>query len=372
MNFRNLRVLIGCLLLLGLVACEDVAPTPSATAIEEARRFTFPGVRFVAPAETLCREASQLRLQPLVEGEWPQGEAATWTVRDADATAPLLEGTWAPAERDLFVALPKGESFPPGLYTVTLEMAGESLGRHTFKVLEQPPTLVTTTLGYTPDGPYVEAFAAPLPVFYVHYRYEGVCPGTPLWVAVRQEDALLVNRQTTLEAVAGEGALPCYAAGGELFESGAYSVTLGLGGGPVTTLPFRIESGEVPPRRYTPRCGAPFTAIGLSPDGEPFQPTDTFPWYTQGVYVGAACRGLPPTFPWSVTWYRNGEALATHTGQWQGAERETVWDSLGGTENNPFLIAGTYTVTLTISDTLTLETGFRVVPYVPSESETGD
>lgn len=371
MVFRNLRGVIGCLLLLSLVACGVETPSPTPTPVEETN-VTVPSVRFVAPPAQLCREATQLRLQPLVEGEWPLGQTARWILRRSEAASSLAEGTWSPAERDLFVAFPEGEALAPGAYQLVLEMADSQMGTHDFTVLEQAPALVTTTLALTPEGPSVDIFDGPLPVFYVGYGYEGVCPGTPLWIRVLQGTDSLVNRKVTLETVEGAGAVPCFQEGGTLFDVGTYSVTLTLGGAPVASFPFEIASAETPPRRYTPTCETPFTAAGLSPEGEPFLSQESFQWYTQGVYVGAPCRDLPPSAPWKAAWYRAGELVAVNSGQRVGEPRGIVWDSLTGTEENPFLVPGNYTVTLTISETISLGTAFRVVPYVPPEAESGD
>lgn len=368
MRSLTLRWLAMSLLLLALLpACEATSsppPVPTTTAPPP------PDVRFTAPPETLCRDATQLRLRPTVVGLWPEEMAARWSLIAVNDEEPLTSGQWTPETGELFVAFPGGVTLPPGEYLLRLETEDLQVGHHNFTVLDAAPQLTETNVALSPDGPPIEA-AEDLPyVFYIRYGFEAVCPGSPLWISVSSEGEPVCREKVTLAEERGSDVIACYREDGKSMAAGEYEAILTLMGEEAGSLTFRLGPEPVEPVVYNPVCTVPFTAMGLSPEGEPFRNLSRFEWYTQAIYVGTQCRDLPPEIAWEARWYRNGEEIRLHEGHRMGSGQGVIWDSLTGTENSPFLPPGAYTVTLTIADVDPLQTAFDVIPYIPPATVT--
>ncbi|MGC9398205.1 MAG: hypothetical protein ACP5HM_03615 [Anaerolineae bacterium] len=357
-----------------LSACGGPATFSGTPAAELHVSTSVPSLRFIDPPTSLCREATQLRLQPIFESAWPEGTVANWEMRPAAKTHVVAEGRWHPKERDLFIAFPEGAPLKPGEYVLTLHVNGTQVAEHAFTVQATAPRLTAVSLALTPEGPTSTVLQTPLRLFYVRYAYEGVCPGTPLWVVVTREGERLVHQNLVLQADQGTGEVAFYLDAGAPFEAGAYQATLTLGGEEERTLTFRVKEPLDPTPQATatpippaPICEPPFAAMGLTPEGTPYRPLERFEWYTQAVYVGAACRHVPARTRWVARWYRNGEEVRVYRGRWTGGDAGLLWDSLTGTEEAPFLPPGVYTTTLSLGALPPLEVGFNVAPYVPSE-----
>lgn len=358
-----------------LSACAGVGSVRETSTPELEPTISVPNLRLVNPPETLCRDATQMRLQPVIESEWPTGVVAEWEIHRENEMAVIASGTWTPQERDLYIAFPDGEPLAPDDYVLDVRVNKATIADHTFSVQGVGPRLTSISLAPTPAGPAVAAIADLPRVFYLRYAYRGVCPGASLWLTVKHEEETVCSRNLTLQTGDGEGAVACYRDDGTTFQAGVYQATLTLAGNE-GELTFNL--GEDPEREeveveteapvvYNPVCEPPFAAVGLMPDKTPYRPQERFEWYTQSVYVGAQCRDLPPSFIWVMRWYRNGEEVRVYRGRWQGGETGLLWDSLTGTEASPFLRPGTYTTTLALADEPPLEVGFRVVAYVPPE-----
>jgi hypothetical protein len=65
---------------------------------------------------------------------------------------------------------------------------------------------------------------------------------------------------------------------------------------------------------------------------------------------------------WQSRWYREGTLVREEAGIWDGANEAMVWDSLTGVPENPFLLPGSYTVTLEI-DSFMWQAAFDVFAY---------
>ena len=350
-----------------LAACASrapVTPTSEPTAAP-------PTLRWADAPQVLCRDATQVRLQPVIEGEWPTNAVATWEVRPDDNLTVVASGEWTPQDRDLYVAFPSGEPLVPGDYQINLTVNGTTVLEHAFSVRGAGPQLRSVSAALTPAGPAITSLAELPHVVYLRYVYQGVCPGAPLWITVRHDGETICNQNQTLQAQSGEDAAACYRDDGAPFEAGAYEATLTLIGSEEEQFTFDLgmepEPTKTPEPVYEPDCEPPFAAVGLTPDGEPHLPKERFEWYTQSVYAGTQCRDLPPRFLWVIRWYRNGEEVRVHRGRWTGGEAGLLWDALSGTEASPFLSPGTYTATLAVADKPPLEVGFRVVAYEPQE-----
>ena len=363
-----LLVLVMCGL---LSACAGAGSMQQTSTPERKPTTVAPNLRWVNPLQMLCRDATQIRLQPVIEGEWPAGAVAEWEIHRASETAVIASGTWTPKERDLYVAFPDGEPLVPEAYMLNVHVDETTIAEHTFSVQGRGPRLTSISLAPTPAGPAVAAITDLPHVFYLRYAYQGVCPGASLWMTVKREEETVCSRNLTLQAESGEGAVACYRDDGTVFEPGVYQATFTLVGSE-GELTFRLGEEPKPvateePVVYDPVCESPFAAVGLMPDETPYRPQERFEWYTQSVYVGTQCRDLPPSFIWVMRWYRNGEVVRVYRDRWQGGESGLLWDSLTGTETSPFLRPGTYTATLALADEPPLEVGFRVVAYVPLE-----
>lgn len=369
-----LRRLAHCLLLgLWLAGCAFMPATPSVTppatpSVTPMSALASPEVQLPAAPAELCREATQLRLEPLLKGPWPAGAVATWQLTSVDSETALTAGEWTPIQRDLLIAFPQGAPLPPGDYRVTLHTDTAVLMTHRFTILTDEPQFRELELRLTPDGPLVERLPDDTRVFYVAYRYAGVCAGTPLWLSVSDGAEVVCTQTLALPAMRGQGVTACYREQGAPFAAGDYRATLTLNAPERWTLDFGVGTPPQPPQlppTYATRCEAPFVAAALDPQGAPLLPGDRFQWYTQAVYVGAACYETPPNTPWTAQWYREGALVREFEGVWDGALTGVIWDSLVGTPQAPFLRAGAYAVTLTISNTTLLTTTFRVVAYIP-------
>ncbi len=356
-----------CMVGLLLAGCRvmPAIPPPTVTTIPVLPEIQLPG----APG-VLCREATQLRLEPLLNGPWPDNGMASWQLTTADAEAVLATGEWAPVQGDLLITFPKGLPLMAEDYLVVLRMGAQKWLTHTFTILPDVSELREVHLLLTPDGPTVERLPAATRVFYVAFRYAGVCPGAPLWLSVSDDDLEVVCAQSaTLTQIAGEAMSACYRDDGAPFSDGLYHATLTLAAPGSWTVDFYAGAEPTPPPPPPPthatHCDPPFVAAALDPQAMPLLSGERFEWYTQAVYIGARCYDLPPATPWTALWYREGTLVREFEGVWVGGSEGVLWDSLVGIPEAPFLRFGTYTVTLAVSAAVPLTTAFRVIAYTP-------
>ncbi|MBN1922594.1 MAG: hypothetical protein JW892_15200 [Anaerolineae bacterium] len=361
----TLRFGVGiCLLAWLLSGCSMISatPSPTATVTPALPQLDLPG----AP-ETLCREATQLRLAPLLRGSWDLNGSATWRLAAAESGTPLATGEWLPLQRDLLIPFPDGQPLPDGKYRVVLETGTQTLLTHTFTILADSPELFDLQLALSPVGPVVTRIPDASRVFYIQFRYAGVCPGAPLWLSVSDDTGVICTHSLTLPEMAGDALAVCHRADGGSFVAGQYHATLTLASG-FWALDFKVGEDPTPPPSpitYATHCDPLFVAAALDPQYQPLLPNDRFQWYTQAVYVGATCHDLPPAVPWLVRWYRQGALVHESEGLWDGGLTGVVWDSYAGSPEVPFLRSGTYSATLAISGTVSLTTTFRIIPYTP-------
>jgi hypothetical protein len=360
-----------------LVGCGQPMPTRVSTPGPS----SLPEVTLARAPATLCRAATQLRLAPQVEGAWRQGDAAHWTLL-SEGDEVLTEGRWRPENGELFVPFPDGETLAPGRYTLALALDDVTLTEHTFAISEETVTVDAFELALTPDGPTTLTLAPGARHVYLRCAYRGACPGAPYWITVRREsDAaeageVVCKRHGALPAARSTETVACYREQGAPLAPGAYHAELMVMGEAQATLRFDVASPPVTPSptpsptptAIPPRvCEPLFTAAGLTSQGEPFLTQSRFEWYTQAIYAGSHCRNLRRGTPWEAQWYRNGERVRSAEGTWQGAETGVVWDSITGEPRSPFLLPGTYTVTLTLADTAPLTAELRLIPYIRPE-----
>ncbi len=362
---KDLRIVLCCLLLVVLSGCEL---WPQSTVTSEPQSTTVPDVQLSAPPEVLCRDATQLRLQPVVS-EGMLDAPFQWELRAAGADPVLASGEWSSRQRELVIPFPVGQLLAPGEYALSVVWEEEVVAGHEFTILAQGPELTAATLALTPVGPETTNLELPPRIFYLRYEYEFACRGAPFWVTVNYGDELVCSRNIPLPEEHGQGVVACYRQTGAFFEAGEYQATLTLLGGEERTLTFRVgqKPVEMEPVVYHPVCEPATISMGLTPTGEPYRPLERFEWYAQSIYLSAQCRDLPPELGWAARWYRDGEEFRVYEGRRQGAEEGFIWDSITGVERTPFLLPGYYTATLSIADTVPLTVAFRLIPYVPAE-----
>ncbi len=345
---------------LGAAGCAATL-SPAASSPDSTPVPSLPTVKLIDVPETLCREATQIRLRTRVTGHVPEGDP-TWEIVD-DEDAILAQGAWAFASSETLAIFPDGEPLPPGAYAVRLRAADTLLATWPFTVEEAAPAITEFSLGRTPEGASRDRFDAGTHHIYVRYAHEGVCPGSPLWITVRQGEELLCSHALTLESERGKGEVGCYRENESALEEGAYRAELTLMGRTRRGLSFDV--GAEPAQ---PVCGPLFVAAGVTPEGDPILAGELFEWYTQVLYVGSRCTGLSEASTWESRWYRSGSPVRTALDSWEGGSEGLVWDSLAGTSTTPFLVPGTYTVSLTVDETTTLTGAFRVRGYTPPAS----
>ncbi len=380
-RLSNILVILACGLVWALAACTPIFEAPPSRTLSEA-----PQVTFAAAPSNICQAATQIRFTPEVSGPWADNVAAHWALTaEGDATI-LSQGEWQPDMKELLVAFPKGAALAPGRYRLTLRLGDVALAEHGFTIDEDSTAVTAFALAMAPTGPSVERLAAGVQHFYLRYTYANACLGTPYWISVRHNDALICTHNATLPQVSGVGTVPCYRKDGAALENGVYEAELTMMGQVYHRDTFEVGTTPTPtplPPTATPTvaptatptplplvCAPLFAAAGLTPDGEPFLPKDRFEWYSQVVYVGTQCENLPANVSWESAWYRNGQSVRTANGVWPGAGgMGTVWDSVTGVPRAPFLPAGTYTVSLTVGDVTPMTATFRLIPYVKPESQ---
>ncbi len=360
------RYLIWLILALwiGIPACATPPPPPDPTPTP----VGVPTVTFPQAATTLCSAATHLRLVPRVQGAWPADGVAEWTLAAADAAAPLISGTWMPESYELFAPFPGNAPLPAGDYALALHLDGEALARHPFAIAEAAPAITHHSLALTPAGPDVTRLAQDTRLVYIRYTYAGGCAGAPVWATVRHADAILCTRRATLPQASGTDWIACYREDGQSLEPGTYRVELTLMGTAQSTFEFEVDAPPPPPTPTPtpppPQCDALFTATGLAPDGTPILPGERFEWYTQVVHAGSYCEHLQAGTPWASYWFRNGQPVRSAEGHWAGGASGLLWDNLSGTAEAPFLLPGTYSVTLHVDTTLVITGEFRLIGYV--------
>lgn len=364
-NKRLIIILSALIISVVLNACSN----PTATPTPEAPPPTLPEITFAAAPTRLCRSATQLRLHPQIKGVWPTDSTATWTLSaQGDATL-LATGTWSPPHNELFIPFPEGAALLPGNYTLQLTLNQELLAQHTFETDAVFPAITRQTLALTPTGPEIYKLEQGTRHFYLRFSYAGTCQSTPLWATISFGEEIICTHQQVLNTAAGSGVVACYHEDSSPLESGTYRAELSLMG--ELQSGFSFEIGEkmlsTAGTAQTTSCEPLFTAAAITSAGEPILVQERFEWYTQAIYAGTRCQDLPRGSTWQSQWYRNGDIVYTSTGRLNNGDH-TVWDSINGTEANPFLLAGTYSVTLDIADLPRLNAEFRMVGYTSPES----
>lgn len=359
---------LGLLLLLligGLSACA----APATLEPGPPHPPTLPEITLTQPPAMLCSAATHLRFAPRIQGVWPAGEVAAWTLTQADDDTPLSTGTWSPDSYELFAAFPGGAPLPAGEYVLTLRLGAETLLRHTFAIGEATPTITRRSLALTPAGPEVNQLEAGTRLFYLRYSYAGACTGAPVWATVRHADALLCTHRATLTQAEGDAWIACYREDGQPLESGDYQAELLLMGAAQSAFSFQVAAPPPLPTA-TPlpppvECETLFIAAGLAPEGTPQFAAERFEWHTRVVHAGSRCTNLRAGMHWSSRWLRDGVEVRAAEGFWDGAESGLLWDSFTSASPTAFLLPGNYNVTLLVDDTLALTGQFRLVGYVP-------
>ncbi|MEA3307924.1 MAG: hypothetical protein U9Q70_00235 [Chloroflexota bacterium] len=363
---KELRIALYCLLLVLLSGCEF---WPRNNVTSEPASTVAPVLQLSSPPAEICRDATQLRLQPVVDDEMLI-ESFQWELRATGTEPVLAAGEWSPRQRELIIPFPSGQPLPPGEYVLHLKWGTAVVAAHKFTILAQGSELTSATLSLTPVGPRVTSLIRSPRVFYLHYEYESACRGAPLWVTVKYGEELVCSRNMTLPEDHGQGVVACYQQNGALFAEGEYQATLTLLGGEERILAFRVGRepvAEPGTEIYRPICESPSVSMGLTPDGKPYRSLERFEWYTQGVYLSTRCHNFPSEMAWEARWYREGEEIRVYAGQYEGPDEGFIWDSITGVEKAPFLSPGYYTATINISDTLPLTVAFRLFPYVPAD-----
>ncbi|MBN1873170.1 MAG: hypothetical protein JXA33_03000 [Anaerolineae bacterium] len=359
-----------------LTPLPSYTPTPSPT---------FPlTITFPQAPTALCQVATQLQLRPRVTGAWPNANPVTWELTPHGDRQMLNQGTWSPETADLLITFPNGTPLPPGEYTVSFHADDRSpsvnIAQHTFSIMDTPIQLTGLTLALSPTGPNINYLPADTQHFYLRYTYQGICPGAPFWAVVRRGEETICKQTISLDSEQGTGVVACYRADGVALAEDTYQADLSLMGEAKLHLTFKVgqEPTPTPPTATaTPlpsptatslplTCEPSFIAAGLNADGTPYLPQERFEWYTQIVYVGSYCTGLTTGMSWEARWYRNGEPFTQTYGIWAGDTGGIVWDRLINTPKQPFLMPGTYTVSLTIAHTTSLTGTFYLIPYVRS------
>ncbi len=341
--------------LLLLVGCAPAIPSPSAAG-ERAPTLAPPAL-LAGHEAALCRKATRLVLPSALIPP----EAVRWRLESADGRS-LLEGRLEPPLAEVVIPFPRGEPLPSGTYRVALlDGEGRAVALYPFRISDRPPQIETVQLLLTPDGPEVSSLPAGTRLFYVRYAYRDACLGAPLWLTVQQGERTICSQMTTLTSLDGDGELACYRQGGQTLEGGDYRLLLTLADEAVRGLSFRVEGGALP------QCDIPFVAAAITPEGRPFRVGEAFEWYTQALYLGRHCRNLSEGLSWESRWYREGKLVRRERGLWHGGEVGTVWDSLTGVEDDPFLKPGNYTATLQVGELAPVEVAFRVIPYVKGD-----
>lgn len=363
--------LIVAVSVLGLITACTPAPTSVPTPTPP------PRLTFVEAPPVLCQAATQIRLVPLVSGEWPADTKAAWSLVATGANTDLGHGEWQPATGELLVAFPDGKALPPGEYHIALQLESNTLADHTFTVGEDATTVTALALAMSPGGPEILKLEEATSHFYLRYSYRGACLGTPYWIAVYRDAENICKHNATLPQESGTAAIACYRQDGAPLQNGPYRAEFTLMGEVQQRLAFEVGVPPVTPTpvpsatptpsptpQPVPVCDSMFTAAGLTPKGDPFLPQERFEWYSQVIYTGARCVNLRAGAVWQTQWYRNGQPVRTAEGVWQGAAEGVVWDSITGEPRAPFLLPGTYTITLTLDDVAPLTAEFRLIAYV--------
>jgi hypothetical protein len=369
MGIRTRRWMFYLILFVTLLtACTlpPASPTPTPPP-------TLPSASLFTAPDLVCGTATQVRLQLQVSHNLPAEDPGAWELIGPEDD-PVTQGDWVVRDGAVLIAFPDNAPLPTGHYTLHLRWREEELAAHTFFIGPPNPTIERLDVSVVPGGAAISTLwlEAPLRLFYINYTFEGACTGTPYWISARNAAGDTVCTQNgALEALSGGGTAACYDEGEEPFAPGQYEATMTLPGDITRTVSFEIaipEATATPPPTPNPQplsCEESFTALGITPEGEPYLPRGFYDWYTVAIYTGRACSNLQPGTPWHSTWSRRGTVVLETRGVWEGASTGVVWDVLTGVPTNPFVPPGTYTVTLEIGGDIS-EAAFSIYEYPPA------
>ena len=162
---------------------------------------------------------------------------------------------------------------------------------------------------------------------------------------------------------------------GPWFASGDYELAVMLDGQEQGRIRFAVAQqamaaeADDPPADVPPAFGDIVVALGVLPSGTPvFAAQDTpFDASTSTVYAIFDYEGMRTGMSWSAVWTRAGTEVARQDAVWNaevaGAEG-THWVVYYDRAGSP-LTAGTYSVTLYITDTEQHTAEFTIPPSIP-------
>ncbi|MGC9522269.1 MAG: hypothetical protein ACP5HG_10385 [Anaerolineae bacterium] len=358
-------------LILSVIAALLAACTPISTPQAPSISSRPPEVSFLEAPEVVCSAATQIRLYVQSSEDLPIEAAGEWELRDAGYQT-LYQGMWPVRDGALLIPFPDGRPLSSGSYTVSLRWNGFDLAEHTFTIGPHEPIIEHLTISLLPGTASLSEVPLGSRVVHVNYAYAGGCRGAPYWIAVRDGAGETVcSHHDILPAMSGDGTMTCHRSDGEPFAEGDYEAQMTLTEDVSEVVRFSVVPEAAPPTPTpspspTPLppvvCSDPFVAAGITPEGKPFLPLEVFDWYTEVVYVGARCQHLQRGMEWRSRWYREGALVREEAGIWDGANEAMVWDSLTGVPENPFMLPGSYTVTLEINS-LRWQAAFDVFAY---------
>jgi hypothetical protein len=325
--------------------------------------------------DVFCLGTSEIIAEFALEGIEPE---MTWhwevqqdgRVVDAQTEAPWGQDTQHATIRASLGGSAGGE---PGQYELLVYVGEQVVGARPFQVLDAAPRVsnlqvsdVPEPAGRAPSDVGESEFETGVRVIYVHYDYEGLCPGLELsYVLYYQGESIQESSETWGGIPAGQASVSFQAPGDDPFPAGNYEATVTVASEEQARAGLRIGKvvEEVPPA-----FGDITIAMGVQPDGKPIltAPENRFDWNTKVIYAIFDYEGMSERHRWAVVWMRDDQEVAREEGFWDvetyGAEG-TRWVA-HYTEAGQPLSGGDYSVTLYVDNIAQSTADFNVQFYV--------
>jgi hypothetical protein len=252
--------------------------------------------------------------------------------------------------------------FASGQYELAASVDGEVVAASTFTVLEDPPQVTNLRVSDVPEGEGQEEFAVGVPLLIITYDYENLCPAQTIRrVIYRDGEIVHQSPQVWTGVSSGSERLDYYRQDGLPLPTGGYRAVVTVDDTRPQEVNFAITGLQ------KPVVGPITLAQGMDNDTQPFGVGDSFPYGIRALYAVFDYMGMTDGLEWSVVWTRVGTEVAKQSGHWNtatdGSEgiRWVVYREPAVT----LLRGGSYSVTLYITDTDTLQRSVDFTIWIP-------
>jgi hypothetical protein len=261
-------------------------------------------------AKVFCTGTTEIVAQFIVPEPLPAGVRWGWQLTQAGRIAAEQSSLVWDTEctsSTVRVARPDGGPFAAGQYELTFLVDGQPMANRIFDVLAGKPQVSNVQVSNVPTETGRTEFEAGIPIIYVAYDYQNLCPGRAITRTIYHDGREVYQ---SFEEWAGtsdaSSQLDYYREGGLPLPGGEYKVAIGVDGQEPQQVLFTITGPAIP------AFSDVTLAQGVQSDDQPILRApegNRFDWNTKAVYAFFNYVGMSDGLRWAVVWTRNDEEV---------------------------------------------------------------